>query len=290
LKKTDIKDESTELEKQIRIGRAQDGQLIETDDHVAVEEPLEIRIVFGPTGGRKTRTLAITMRTPGNDFELAAGFLVSERIVSTSQDIASQKFSGPVPDGARHANTVEVELAPFVSFEMVKLQRHFYTTSSCGICGKASLDAIRADEIRPIESTLSVAHSVIHSLPDQLRKQQDVFSRTGGLHAAGLATADGAMLEIREDIGRHNAVDKLIGSQLIEGRFPLREKILVLSGRASFELMQKALLASIPIVVAVGAPSSLAVELAIEFNVTLIGFTSQKRFNIYSMPSRIILD
>ncbi len=259
------------------------------DDLVAVEEPLELRIVFGPAGDRKTRTLAITMRTPGNDFELAAGFLVSESIISKSSDIVGQKFSGPVPDGSNHANTVEVELDPSVSFEMVKLQRHFYTTSSCGICGKASLDAIRADEVRTIESDWSVSHSVIHAFPALLRKQQDVFSRTGGLHASGLATADGRVLEIREDIGRHNAVDKLIGSQLIGGRFPLGESILVLSGRASFELMQKALLASIPIVVAVGAPSSLAVELAAEFNVTLIGFTSEKKFNIYSAQSRITL-
>ncbi len=275
-------------QKQIKIFRVENDDVVSTDDVVATEEPLEIRIRFGPEGDRKTRSLSVTMRTPGNDFELAAGFLISEGIISKPADIIGQTHVGPVPAGQPHANTVEIELNPSVQFELQKLQRHFYTTSSCGICGKASLDAIRADHVSPLGSNARIAKRVIHSLPAALREHQSVFDQTGGLHAAGLATLDGKILASREDIGRHNAVDKLIGSQLLVGSFPLPNKVLILSGRASFELMQKSLLASIPIVVAVGAPSSLAVELANDFKLTLVGFTSAKRFNIYSGRSRIV--
>jgi FdhD protein len=260
---------------------------VEKSDVVAVEEPLEIRIMFGPVENRKSRSLSVTMRTPGHDLELAAGFLVSEGIVSQPDHIIGNRFTGLVPAGEERANTIEVELSTAVSFELQKIQRHFYTTSSCGICGKTSLDAIRADNVQHIEADFETSTDVIHGLPDLLRQHQNVFAKTGGLHAAGLATLQGDMIESREDVGRHNAVDKLIGSQLIAGSFPLTDRILILSGRASFELMQKALLAAIPLVVAVGAPSSLAVELATEFNMTLIGFTSRDRFNIYAGRERV---
>ena len=274
-------------EKNIRIIRIEEGRGSEASDNIAAEEPFEIRIVFGPSDQRKSRSLAVTMRTPGHDLELAAGFLVSEGIVSQRDHIIGSRFAGPVPEGEEQSNTIEVELNPDVSFEYQKVQRNFYTTSSCGVCGKASLDAIRADNVRPIESEFEIQANLIYGLPDLLRQQQVVFQNTGGLHAAGLVNLQGELIDSREDVGRHNAVDKLIGSQLIAGQFPLRNRILILSGRASFELMQKAILARIPLVVAVGAPSSLAVELASEFNLTLIGFASCERFNIYAGKDRI---
>lgn len=277
----------TDREKQIQIVRIQTDGKSELADSVAVEEPLEIRLIYGPPDQRRTRSLSVTMRTPGNDFELAAGFLVSESIISSPEDIVEQRFSGPAPEGVEQANTVEVELDPSVEFELQKLQRHFYTTSSCGVCGKTSLDAIRADNVKPIEIECQLEPDVILRLPELLRDQQNVFQLTGGLHGAGLGNLAGQILAVREDVGRHNAVDKLIGSQLLSGKLPLSDKVLVLSGRASFELMQKALLASIPIVVAVGAPSSLAVELAQNFNVTLVGFATNKKFNVYAGQQRI---
>jgi FdhD protein len=281
------KNSLAQQEKKIEIIRQTSGRAERLDDWVAMEEPLEIRIVFGPNASRKTRNLAVTMRTPGNDFELATGFLVSEGIVSCSDHIIRQRFSGPIPVGQERSNTVELELSPSVEFELRKLRRHFYTTSSCGVCGKASLDAIKSDSIVPIVSDIKVSASLIQELPDILLGQQGVFARTGGLHAAGLATATGQLIELHEDVGRHNAVDKLIGAQLLAGSFPLVDRVLLLSGRASFELMQKALLASIPVVIAVGAPSSLAVELAREFDLTLIGFASRKKFNVYAGEERI---
>ena len=175
-----------------------------------------------------------------------------------------------------------VELGEAVPFEIERLQRHFYTTSSCGICGKASLDAVRAQGALPIERTWKLAQDLVFGLPAVLRKQQGVFEKTGGLHAAGLVDGEGKLLAIREDVGRHNAVDKLIGSQMMAKAFPLDRRVLIVSGRASFELVQKAVMARIPFMVAVGAPSSLAVDLAQEFDMTLIGFTSSERFNIYA--------
>lgn len=232
------------------------------------------------------------MRTPGSDFELAAGFMLSENIVNQPKQLVSFEHVGPVPEAGEHGNTLSVELGFDVPVEIEKLQRHFYTTSSCGICGKASLEAVRNQGIEALDDLLIVDKDIIFGLPDQLRGQQNVFEKTGGLHAAGLANADGEIVAIREDVGRHNAVDKLIGSQMLNARdadadFPLFGKIMVVSGRASFELMQKTLMAKIPMLVAVGAPSSLAVELADEFNMTLVGFTSRERFNIYAGKERI---
>ena len=256
-------------------------------DVLAVEEPLEIRVVFGKEESRRAKSLSITMRTPGADDELAAGFLLSENVVRRPEDILSFEHVGTVPEDADHGNTMRVELGFDVPFKFENLQRNFYTTSSCGICGKASLDAIKAQGITRVEDTFRTDSSIIYGLPNALREEQSVFDRTGGIHAAGIATRDGEFISIREDVGRHNAVDKLIGSQMLANNFPLCDKVIVVSGRASFELVQKALMAEIPMMVAVGAPSSLAVELASEFGMTLAGFTSKDRFNVYAGVERI---
>jgi len=251
-------------------------------DILAVEEPLEIRVVFGSRHKRRSKSLSITMRTPGSDFELAAGFLLSENIVRFPSDIIKFEHVGPADGDNDHGNTLMVELGFDVPFAIERLQRHFYTTSSCGICGKASLDAVRAQGALAIERNWKLPQELVFGLPAVLRKQQGVFELTGGLHAAGLSNGEGELVAIREDVGRHNAVDKLIGSQMMADAFPLGDRVLVVSGRASFELVQKALMARIPFMVAVGAPSSLAVNLAQEFEMTLIGFTSIERFNVYT--------
>jgi FdhD protein len=282
-----LEPEANPGERKVRVQRVTEGHSEFRDDVLAVEEPLEIRVVFGPNEKRRSKSLSITMRTPGHDFELAAGFLLSENIVRRPAQIRSFEHVGPALAGEAHGNTLMVELAPDVPVDLERLQRHFYTTSSCGVCGKASLAAVEAQGVSPLVDSLVVDASVIFDLPNGLRKQQSVFDRTGGLHAAGLGDASGKIHAIREDVGRHNAVDKLVGSQMLTGNFPLAGKILVVSGRASFELIQKALMASIPMLVAVGAPSSLAVELAETFNITLIGFTSEQRFNVYAGGNRI---
>lgn len=276
-------------EKRVSITRVTCNNRQQRDDVVAIEEPLEIRVVFGPREKRRSKSLSITMRTPGNDFELAAGFLLSENIVHDPEQLISFEHVGRVPEGSEHGNTLIVELGFDVPFEIEKLQRHFYTTSSCGICGRASLDAIRSQGIAKLEDNLIVDAGLIFQLPPSLREQQNVFDRTGGLHAAGLVNESRGVIAVREDVGRHNAVDKLIGSQMLGAgtEFPLSGKIMIVSGRASFELIQKALMAKISMLVAVGAPSSLAVELAEEFNLTLIGFATPERFNIYTGNQRI---
>ncbi len=270
------------------------AQVLNIDDSVAIESPLEIRIVFGPSSARKDRSLSITMRTPGHDSELAAGFLLSEGIIRSGAEIDSFEFCGTVPEGEPTSNQLRVNLNPSVEIDMSKLQRHFYTTSSCGVCGKASLDAIEAQNVSPlINKDLSVPASLVRILPDLLRQQQDIFGSTGGLHAAGLFSANGELLALREDVGRHNAVDKLVGQQLIDvaaegqGGSAMSNLILVVSGRASFELAQKAIVAQIPMMVAVGAPSSLAVDLAKRFGFTLVGFNTGKKFNVYSGGERV---
>jgi len=240
-------------------------------DLIAVEEPLEIRI------GEKT--ISITMRTPGHDSELAAGFLFTEGILQGSHLIREIRPA---------KNSIAVHLNPDVEVDFERLQRNFYTTSSCGVCGKASINALRMQgcPVLPRSSTL-VPASVIHRLPQAQRDEQAVFERTGGLHAAALFDFQGNLIRLREDIGRHNAVDKLIGAEMLAGRTPLSDKLLLVSGRASFELTQKALMAGIPILAGVGAPSSLAVETAQRFNMTLLGFVRDGRFNIYSGVQRI---
>lgn len=274
-------------EKEFQILEVTDQARESRTDRLAVEEPMEIRVVFGPVDGRKDRSLSITMRTPGNDFELAAGFLKTEGIIKSADQILGFEFCGPVAEGREEGNIVRVELHESLKLEIQNFQRHFYTTSSCGICGKASLEAIRAQELEPVQSAVQIASDLIRQLPQRLLEKQKLFSTTGGIHAAGLFSADGQLLTIREDVGRHNAVDKLIGCQLRAGE-GMSDSVIVVSGRASFELLQKSLVANIPILVAVGAPSSLAVELAIEFGMTLIGFTSSRRFNVYAGAQRVV--
>lgn len=279
--------EKPESEKHFSITEIKDGVRTTIKDTLAVEEPMEVRIVFGPAEKRTGKSLAITMRTPDHDFELAAGFLFCENIVAKPSDIKSMDLVGPIAPGRNKPNIVRVELEEDVAVKIQDLQRHFYTTSSCGICGKASLDALDAMSLRPVESKVRLSAETIHQLPDILRSKQQVFRNTGGIHAAGLFNNQGELICLREDVGRHNALDKLIGRQLLDDKLPLANMAAVVSGRASFELLQKTLSASLPILVAVGAPSSLAVMLAERFGVTLIGFTSTNRFNIYSHPGRI---
>lgn len=251
---------------------------------VAVEEPLEIRIEFGTPGHRVNRPISITMRTPGHDRELAAGFLYTEGLIRDAADL-DENAQSDLKNSA--SNSVCVRLAPDVEVNSASLSRNFYTTSSCGVCGKASLLALQSVCPPPIQNSFEIGAEMLFQLPDLLRKRQALFEQTGGLHAAALFMADGEIENVREDVGRHNALDKLIGAALLEDRVPLRDRILMLSGRASFELLQKALMAGIPMVAAVGAPSSLAVQVARKFDITLIGFLRPDHFNVYNGAKRI---
>lgn len=254
------------------------------DDMLAVEEPLEIRIGYGTEGNRLIKSISVTMCTPGNDFELAAGFLFTEGIISRASDILTLRYAEGGNPGDR---VVVVELKPGILFDPQKTERNFYTTSSCGVCGKSSISAIK-NNISPCgDAGLQVPASLLTRLPDLLRKRQEVFEHTGGLHASAIFNTEGKLLLCREDVGRHNALDKLIGAAFLNEELPLNRHILLLSGRASFELLQKAAMAGICIIGAVGAPSSLAVETAIELHITLAGFLRDNRFNIYSGPQRI---
>ena len=256
---------------------------------VATEEPLEIRLAYSSADGQRAeKSVSITMRTPGNDQELAVGFLFTEGIVRAAADVQSVAPCGPpAPNGL--INVVKVELAPGVGVDLEKLERHFYTSSSCGVCGKASIDAVAVQGRYDLHAAaLSVERDVLGTLPAALQAQQAVFEQTGGLHASGLFDRKGNIEIVREDVGRHNALDKLIGRALTDGRVPLLDRGIVVSGRASFELMQKAMVAGCPLLAAVGAPSSLAVELAKEFGMTLVGFLKPGRFNIYNRADRIV--
>ncbi|MDQ1014152.1 formate dehydrogenase accessory sulfurtransferase FdhD [Streptomyces afghaniensis] len=288
--------------------RIRDGAVGSRPDTLVAEEPLEIRLNGKP--------LAITMRTPGDDFALAAGFLVSEGVLGRVEEVASIVYcagatrggtsrswgsprsseaesGGGVESGggSNTYNVVDVRLAPGVAVPDISLERNVYTTSSCGLCGKASLDAVRTTARWPIADTppVRVAPDLLTVLPDRLRAAQRVFDRTGGLHAAGLFSAEGELLDLREDVGRHNAVDKLIGRTLRSGALPLSRTILLVSGRASFELAQKAVMAGIPVLAAVSAPSSLAVDLAAETGLTLVGFLRGSSMNVYAGEQRITL-
>ena len=259
------------------------------DDQVAVEEPMEIRVVFGPEDGRSARSLSVTMRTPGNDFELAAGFLFTEGVLKRPTEVRKIEFCGPPAPGRSTSNIVRLDLDPSVELDLKRAERNFYTTSSCGICGKASLDALEVPGLAHLDpSRPRVRRSLIHTLPQVLRAAQPVFHSTGGLHAAALVDGDGGLIDVREDVGRHNAVDKLLGRSFLDGGPPLSDAMMIVSGRTSFEILQKALSAGVPLVVGVGAPSSLAVEMARRFGMTLIGFASRGRYNIYTEPGRII--
>ncbi len=258
-------------------------------DWVAVEEPLEIRLGYSTPSGRTASSIAITMRTPGQDTELAIGFLYSESIITCAADITAIVHSAPAAPKTDHENIVRVDLAPRVVVDLDRLKRHFYTTSSCGVCGKASLDALRvagAERLRRDDLTFS--KQVLIQLPDALRQRQHTFEQTGGLHAAAVFNSEGEILSLHEDVGRHNAVDKLVGALLMHSQLPASKLGLLVSGRASFELMQKALLAGFPLLASISAPSSLAVQLANEFNVSLVGFLREGTFNVYSAAERIL--
>lgn len=253
-------------------------------DRVAAEEPLEIRLDYKGDTGRKIKSISVTMRTPGNDAELATGFLYTEGIVNAADDIVSIENTDE-----KNGNVVKVTLANGVVPDIDKLERNFYTTSSCGVCGKSSIEAVRvACNILDTKDDIKIRPDLLYTLPAQLRRHQEVFEQTGGLHAVALFGLDGRLLLVREDAGRHNAADKLIGACLQAGRLPLNAHIMLLSGRASFELVQKAAMAGVKVIAAVGAPSSLAVQMANDWGITLIGFLRDKRFNIYSAEQRII--
>ena len=268
----------------MQVVRVREGRARETIDDVATEEPLEIRII---AAGRTT-SVAVTMRTPGNDFELAAGFLFSEGIIASRDAVRTITYCvDPHIDVQQQYNIVNVALDLPALPNLERLERHFTINSSCGVCGKASIDALttRAD---PLGDQMRIPLRTIEHLPASMQKAQRVFASTGGLHACALFDADGKLLALREDVGRHNAFDKIVGWALLENRIPLERHIALVSGRASFELVQKAVLARIPIVCAVSAPSSLAVEVATEFGLTLVGFVREARANVYAGRQRIV--
>jgi FdhD protein len=258
------------------------GELRTLDDYLVGEEPLEIRVGDVP--------LSVTMRTPGHDLELATGFLFTEGLISSRDQIASVHHEPAKQSDARQsgANRVRIDLAPGVLLDCEATRRNFYATSSCGVCGKASIDAVRVRCIQPPKSDCTVDPEVLCRLPDQLRAAQPVFSRTGALHAAGLFTMEGELQVLREDVGRHNAVDKVVGWALANNRVPLSDSLLMVSGRGGFEIVQKALVAGVPVLASVSAPSDLAVNLAREFAMTLIGFLRGRRFVIYSGAERLV--
>lgn len=272
----------------VHITKVNNSTFVLADDLLAVEEPLEIRLGFGELDLREQKRVAVTMRTPGNDFELALGFLYTEGIIQNPNDIYKIQYCTELNSIENKENIVRVELNPAVNLDWSKLQRNFYTTSSCGVCGKESIEAIRTTcNIPKHQPQLTINPSVIVALPDKLRARQSVFEHTGGIHACALFDVDGNLHLVREDVGRHNALDKLIGAGLKMGDRFLSSGVLLLSGRASFELLQKAAMANIQVVCAVGAPSSLAVQTAQEFGITLIGFLRDNRFNIYTHTKRI---
>lgn len=261
----------------------------DTFDALAIEEPLEIRLEYGPINQRQVKNISVTMRTPGNDAELAAGFLFTEGIIKNIKDITGIDHCF-IACTENKENVIQVSLNAAIIPHLQNTDRNFYTTSSCGVCGKGSINAIRTVSVfGQQEDTNAINAEVLYQLPDVLRQNQKVFEDTGGLHAAALFNASGQLLLVREDVGRHNALDKLTGAAINKNLLPLSQNILMLSGRASFELVQKAAMAGINIIAAVGAPSSLAVQLAEEFNITLVGFLRGRRFNIYTAAHRILI-
>ena len=261
-----------------------DGQVRQRRDQVVTEEPLEVRVV----AAGESRTVAITMRTPGADFELAAGFLFAEGVVTAKEQITGISYcrDGDLPKEQLY-NIVIVELGSGARPDLDSLERHFHVSSACGVCGKASLEAIALRGVKVVPDGPTIAPDIIASFPDKLRDAQRLFATTGGIHAAGLFTPDGALVEVREDVGRHNAVDKVLGWALLDGRLPLGDHILMVSGRSSFEIAQKALAAGVPVVCSVSAPSTLAIDIANEFGMTLVGFVRDGRFNVYAGSERI---
>lgn len=272
--------------KSVEITKITSGEKKVTPDLMAVEEPLEIRLGFGAMGAREQRSLSVTMRTPGHDYELAIGFLFTEGIINSFSEAESIKYCEDVGKQEEKENVVRVELKPDVRLDFEKFSRNFYTTSSCGVCGKSSIESVEV-ACAKLSDEFKISSKVIHSLSSKLRSSQQVFEYTGGLHAVGLFDSSGSLLMSREDVGRHNAMDKLIGACLFKNEIPLSDRIVLVSGRASFELVQKALRAGIPVMAAVGAPSSLAVSLAQDMGMTLLGFVRDNSFNIYCGANRI---
>lgn len=270
----------------VRVGRMRGGWFTTRGDSVAVEEPMEVRLEVPADGGTREHPVSVTMRTPGDDFELAAGFLFTEGVVTDPHALADVRYCRDVDP--QEYNVVTASLRDPTAFDATSLTRNFYVTSSCGVCGKASLESVEVMGCQAVpDGTLAVHESELRALPDRLRSAQRVFERTGGIHAAGLFDADGGITLVREDVGRHNAVDKVVGALVLAGGLPGSETGLVVSGRSSFEILQKAAMAGFPMVVAVGAPSSLAVTFARRFNMTLVGFAKSDGYNVYSGGERI---
>ena len=269
----------------IRVRVVEEGRARVRPDALATEEPMEIRLISGGT----KQTVAVTMRTPGADFELAAGFLYGEGIVSSPEDISRISYCVDSDlDAEQQYNIVNVELRGGHSYDPRPLERHFYTTSACGVCGKASLEQLELRDCPTIPSGPGITPETIYALPEKLREAQGLFDVTGGLHAAALFDEKGELVALREDVGRHNATDKLVGWALLEGRLPLSNHLVMVSGRSSFEILQKCLTAGVPIVCAISAPSSLAVDVARRFGMTLVGFLRGNRFNVYSGHERVL--
>jgi FdhD protein len=268
----------------VQIDALRDAGNVHRADAVAVEEPLEIRLIkdHSAENGGTGRPISITMRTPGNDADLAVGFLYGEGLLGESRDVVDVRPCGPT------GNVIRVTVRADLPLDLDRLHRNFYTTSSCGVCGKASIAAVTASAgIRAITSDLVVRESVLRVMPDILRASQAGFAQTGGMHAVGLFTAEGELADSREDVGRHNAMDKLVGAALMNGTLPWSQRVLLLSGRASFELIQKAMMAGAPVVAAIGAPSTLALELAESAGITLVAFLRSGGCNVYCHPSRV---
>lgn len=263
------------------------GESVRRKDFLATEEPLEIRL----RAGKQKQTLAVTMRTPGNDFELAAGFLLSEGVIQTRDAIAKITYcvDKEIAEEQRY-NIVNVHLRQSLMPKLLSLERHFYTTSACGVCGKASIEHLENRKLQTLKSSLEIPVSLLYQLPETLRQSQGLFELTGGLHAAALFDKAGNLLALREDVGRHNAMDKLLGWAMLEHKLPLSECIILVSGRASFELLQKALVAGSAVFCSISAPSSLAVDLAKRFNMTLVGFLREEHLNIYTGMTRVKLN
>jgi FdhD protein len=270
---------------EVRRLRVEEGEGRASLDRLAAEEPLEIRL----RAGGEEHTVAVTMRTPGADAELALGFLYAEGVIRRREEVARiEELDDPWGTAGEPSNVLAVELTAGELPELGRLERHFFTTSACGVCGKAGIESLHLAGVEPPPPGPRISAELIYALPERLRDAQGLFSATGGLHAAALFSAVGELLAVREDVGRHNALDKLVGWALDSGRLPLADGIVLVSGRSSFEILQKCLMAGVPVVAAVSAPSSLAVELARRFGVTLIGFLRHRRFNVYSGEQRLV--
>jgi len=275
--------------KQVNIKRVELNTLNDSPDVLAVEEPLEIRLAYMVSGEVTEKNISVTMRTPGNDFELGMGFLFTEGIITSEKEVTNIRYCESVDKEEEKGNVVKVTLHEDLEFDLESLERHFYTSSSCGVCGKSSIESVSQNcKILP-KDNLQVRADIITGLPSQLEIDQTVFKHTGGIHATGLFDLKGKLEFMREDVGRHNAMDKIAGASLMNHEVPLSNKIMLVSGRTSFELVQKAVMLGVPILCAVGAPSSLAYDLAKENNLTLIGFLKKEKFNVYCGAERIKL-